>query len=277
MMVPKRTILHFTLFMAVALTAGHTYATALAESTLDKIKRTGIFTAGVRADFAPIGSVDDSGNPVGFGPELAGLFAKKLGVEVKYVTLTSASRIPLIQNGGIDADIGYTTPTKQRNEQIDFTTPYIWDSIVLLVRRDGGLKISDYGPPKKISLTQGSSIIAYVKEKLPNAVLVTFQNAADCAAALLQGKVDAYATDRSGARAIMKRQPDYGVTETFALDPMAIGIHQDDSKWLNWLNFTMQEMWKVGEYQELYEKWFGEKPEWQIWSAYRLQPGIGQP
>ena len=39
--------------------------------TLDKIKRTGVFTAGVRADFPPIGSVDDKGEPIGFGPGLS--------------------------------------------------------------------------------------------------------------------------------------------------------------------------------------------------------------
>src|SRR5581483_5826599 len=59
-------------------------ARAQTESIFDKIKRTGVFTAGVRADFPPIGSVDDSGNPTGFGPELAKIFADKMGVKVKY-------------------------------------------------------------------------------------------------------------------------------------------------------------------------------------------------
>ena len=247
------------------------------ESTFDKIKRLGVFNAGVRSDFAPIGSVDDAGNPVGFGPELAKIFADKMGVKVKYTIVTSASRIPLVQNGGIDADVGLTTPTKPRNEQIDFTTPYIWDAVAMLVKKGASLELADYAPPKKIALTQGSSILDYVKEKLPSASLVTFQNPSDAAAAFMQGKADAYASNRYAVVVIAKQQPNYVVSKTIALDPIAIGVHQDDSKWLNWLNFTMQEMWQKGEYQALYEKWFGEKPEWQIWSAYRLQPGIGQP
>jgi polar amino acid transport system substrate-binding protein len=251
--------------------------TAAAESTFDKIERTHVFNAGVRADFAPIGSLDDSGNPVGFGPDLAKIFADKLGANVKYVIVTSAARIPLILNGGIDADVGLSTPTKQRNEVVDFTTPYIWDAVSMLVKKGSSLKLADYGPPKKIALAQGSSIADYVKEKLPNAQLVTFQNPSDGAAALLEGKVDAFASNRYAVRVISHEHPDYVVSETIALDPIAIGVRQNDSKWLNWLNFTMQEMWKAGQYQALYEKWFGEKPEWQIWSAYRLQPGIGQP
>jgi polar amino acid transport system substrate-binding protein len=270
-------ILHRVLLLPMVMIAGGFFGTASAESVFDKIKRIGVFNAGVRSDFAPIGSVDDSGNPIGFGPELAKIFADKMGVKVKYTIVTSASRIPLVQNGGIDADIGLTTPTKQRNEQIDFTTPYIWDSVAMLVKKGASLEVTDYGPPKKIALTQGSSIVDYVKEKLPNANLVTFQNPSDAAAAFIQGKADAYASNRYAVRAISQQHPEYVVSKTIALDPIAIGVHQDDSKWLNWLNFTMQEMWKTGDYPKLYVKWFGDPPEWQIWSHYRLQPGIGQP
>jgi polar amino acid transport system substrate-binding protein len=263
------------LFALVALSSFS--ASAQTESTLDKIKRTGTFTAGVRADFPPIGSVDDRGNPIGFGPELAKVFADKLGVKVKYVFVSSPNRIPLIQTGGIDADVGLTTPSKSRNEIIDFTTPYIWDSIVLLVKKGASKNVKDYGPPKKISLTQGSAVIAYVKEQVPNAEFAMFQESAHAAGALIGGKVDAYATDSYAARAIAKQHPEFEVGDVFTLDPMSIGVKQNDSKWLNWLNFTMQEMWLRGEYQALFEKHFGEKPNWQIWSHYRLQPGIGQP
>jgi polar amino acid transport system substrate-binding protein len=249
---------------------------ALAESHLDKIKRTGVFLAGIRPDAPPFGSLDNSGNPVGFGPELSKKLAEKLGVQVKYINVTSAARIPMLQNGTIDADIGVTTPTRQRNEEIDFTTPYVWNSMVLLVKKGSSLKIEDYGPPKKISATQGSSSAEYVKQALPNAQIVTFQDNNDVAMAVLQGKVDAAAFLLDNAREVAAKHPDYVIGEKFAVDPIAIGVHQDDSKWLNWLNFSLQEMWVSGEYQKLYAKYFGGPPDWQIWSAYRLQPGIGK-
>lgn len=251
-------------------------AIAQTESVFDKIKRTGVFTAGVRADYPPIGSVDDKGSPIGFGPELAKIFANRMGVQVKYVFVSSPNRIPLIQNGGIDADIGLTTPTKARNEIIDFSTPYIWDSIALLVKKGSSINIKDYGPPKKISLTQGSSIIDYVKEHVPNAQFVMFQESAHAAAAALEGKVDAWATNGYAARAVAKEHPQFVKGENFALDPMSIGVRQNDSKWRNWIDFTLQEMWSTGEYQALFIKHFDEKPTWQIWSHYRLQPGTAK-
>jgi len=258
--------------VVLALGADRSYA----ESTLEKIKRTGVFLAGIRPDAPPFGSLDNAGNPVGFGPEMSKKFAEKLGVQVKYVHVTSAARIPMLQNGTIDADVGLTTPTKQRNEQIDFTTPYVWQSMVLLVKKGSSVKIADYGPPKKISTTQGSSSADYVKQVLPNAQLVLFQDNNDVALSLFQGKVDAAALLMDHARALAAKNPDFIVSEKFAVDPIAIGVRQDDSKWLNWLNFTMQEMWQTGEFQAIYAKHFGEQPDWQMWSAYRLQPGIGK-
>jgi polar amino acid transport system substrate-binding protein len=104
-----------------------------------------------------------------------------------------------------------------------------------------------------------------------------FQESAHAAGAMIEGKVDAYATDGYAARAIAKDHPNFEVGDIVTLDPMSIGVRQNDSKWLNWLNFTMQEMWQKGEYQKLFVKHFGEAPTWQIWSHYRLQPGIGRP
>src|SRR5262249_47047984 len=114
-----------TAFLLAFAIVGLSAERSSAETTLEKIKRTGVFLAGVRPDYAPFGSLDNNGEPVGFGPELSKIFADKLGVQVKYVLVSSATRIPMIQNGTIDADVGLTTPTKQRNEQIDFTTPYV--------------------------------------------------------------------------------------------------------------------------------------------------------
>ena len=81
-------------------------AQAAVADTLSKVKAAGAMLAGVRNDFPPIGSIDTGGKPVGFGPDLAEAFAKKLGVKTEFVPTTSRTRIPLLQNGSIDCEIG---------------------------------------------------------------------------------------------------------------------------------------------------------------------------
>ena len=246
------------------------------QSTLDKIKASGKFLAGVRFDFPPIGSVDNAGKPIGFGPELAKLFADKLGVQVEYVQVTSKNRFPLLQNGSIDADIGPTTPTVKREEVVDFSIPYVWDGVSLLVKKGGSRNVKDYGPPKKIACTQGSFIIDLIKAELPNAEFVLFQEYPDAVVALQNNKVDAVGVNTFNGVAFTKKNPNLEVTEDFVVDPWAIGVRENDSKWRDFINLTMQELWQEGKYQALYETHFGARPKFKMWSEFRLQPGVGE-
>jgi polar amino acid transport system substrate-binding protein len=247
-----------------------------AEGTLDKIKRTGVFLAGVRFDFPPVGTVDLSGDPVGFGPDLAKAFADKLGVKVKYIQVTSQNRIPLLLNGQIDAELGITTPFKQREEVVDFTLTYVWDSTTVLIHKGDDPDPKHYGPPKKVATTQGSANIDVFKSIVPNADFVLFQEYPDAFAALQNHKVDAVVLNRATTGIAVKSDPTLTTGSDINVDPWAIMVREDDSKWRKFINWTMQEMWAKGEYQTLYAKWFGEAPRWHMWSEYELQPGIGK-
>ncbi len=246
------------------------------QGTLDKIRANGRFLAGVRFDFPPVGTVDSGGNPVGFGPDLAKLFAEKLGTRVQHVQVTSRNRFILLQNGGIDADIGPTTPTVKREEVVDFSIPYVWDSVSLIVKRGTSGNVRDYGPPRRIATTQGSLIVDYIKAELPNAQFVLFQEYPDAVAALLSGRVDAVGANTFASTAFVNRSPELTLGPPFFHDPFAISVRENDSKWRDFVNITMQELWHRGTYQTLYERHFGAPPQFRMWSEFRLQPGIGE-
>ena len=260
---------------AVATATAITVTPAAAQDTLEKIKSSGKLVAGVRFDFPPMGTIDANGNPVGFGADLAKEFADKLGVSVEYVQTTSKTRIPLLVNGSIDADIGPTTPTVKREQVVDFTIPYVWDAGTIVVRKGSSPDLKDYAPPKTIATTQGSLFVDLVEAELPNAEFLLLQEYPDTIVALLNGKADAVATNRFNAVAVLERQPDLMVGNDYFADPWAIGVRQNDSPWRDFLNITMQEMWQSGKFQELYANWFGAEPNWMMWSQFRLQPGVG--
>lgn len=263
--------------LAVAGAAGIGPAAAQTESIFDKIKRTGVFNAGVRFDFPPVGSIDSAGKPVGFGPDVAALIAAKMGVKLEFTQITSQTRMPLVQSGRVDADIGPTTPTKQREEAADFTIPYVWDGVTLVIHKGASTNIKDYGPPKKLSTTQGSFILDLMKAEVPNAEFVLFQEYPDAIVALLNKKVDGVGVNRFNGEAFVKRHPDQlALADDYFVDPWAIMVRQNDSKWRNFLNWTLQELWAEGKYQEVYAKHFGSPPRFNMWSQFRLQPGIGK-
>ena len=258
--------------VAATLIAGTALA---AESTLDVVKKRGKLVAGVRGDYPPIGFVNKEGKPAGFGVEIAKAFAKKLGVEVEFVAVASKTRIPLLLNGNIDCEVGVTTITKEREEVIDFSIVYLWDAGTIVVRKGTGIKsIKDLAAPKVAATTQGSLFVDLWKEHHGTAPIRQFQDFTEAVLALKQKKVDGVLINRLSGGAFVAQDPNLEMGEDFFRDPMGIGVRQNDSKWRNWVNWTLQELWKDGTFQRLFKQEVGIEPNWKLWSEYRLQPGI---
>lgn len=261
---------------ALAITTGKAAAQtqSVAGDTLAKVRAAGKVLVGIRNDFPPVGSIDVAGKPVGFGPDLGEVLAKKLDVKTEFVPVTSRTRIPLLQNGSIDLEIGITTPTVEREKTVDFSIPYVWDAGALLIRQGSSKRVKDYGPPKKVACTQGSYNIQLVKEQVPDAVIEIFQEYPDAVLALKNNKVDAVGINKASAVAFTKPGSGLEMSEEYVKDPWSIMVRQNDSNWRTWINHTLQEVWKEGTYKTLFEKHFGEPPQFYMYSPYMLQPGV---
>ena len=259
------------LVLAVALAA----PALAAEPTLETIKKRGKFLAGIRGDYPPIGYVNKEGKSAGFGVDLAREFARKLSVEVEFVQTQSKTRIPLLLNGNIDADIGVTTVTREREEVIDFSIVYLWDGGTLIVRKGSGIRtIKDVKAPKVAATTQGSLFVDLWKEHHGIAPIRQFQDFTEAVLALKQKRVDGVLINRLAGTAFVQQDPNLELGEDYFKDPMGIGVRQNDSKWRNWVNWTLQELWKDGTFQRLFKQEIGFEPNYKLWSEHRLQPGF---
>jgi polar amino acid transport system substrate-binding protein len=242
--------------------------------TLAKVKAAGKLLAGVRNDFPPMGSIDTTGKAVGFGPDIAEVFAKKLGVTLELVPTTSRTRIPLIQNGSIDCEFGITTPTVEREKTVDFSIPYVWDAVGMIIKEGSNRKVADYGPPKKVATTQGSYIIDLFKQHIANPDIVLFQEYPDAVQALRNGKVDAVGVNVASSIAYVRPGSGLAMSENMVRDPWGIMVRPNDSNWRNWLNYTVQVIWKEGTYKTIWQKHMGAEPDFYMFSPYMLQPGV---
>ena len=247
-----------------------------AEDTLAKVKEKGLLVAGIRSDNPPVGYYGENGKLAGFAVDIANAIAGRLGVEIELVPTNSKTRVPLVKGGRVDAEFGSTTPTRQRDEVVDFTIVYLWDAVVPLVRKGDSLRHTDYGPPKKAASTQGNFTIPLFLDDVPDGDVVIFQEFPDAVVALLNGKLDTVLMARFAAASWAKKyKGKFAVGEVFFEDPQAIIVRENDSNWRDELNFMLQEMWSEGEFQKIHEKNFGYPPSWQnIWSDRRLQPGL---
>jgi polar amino acid transport system substrate-binding protein len=190
------------------------------------------------------------------------------------VPTTSRTRIPLLQNGSIDCEFGITTPTVEREKTVDFSIPYVWDAVSIIIKEGASKTVKDYAPPKKVATTQGSYIIELLKDNIANPEIVLFQEYPDAVQALKNGKVDGVGVNRASAVAYVRKGSGLDMSENMVRDPWGIMVRPNDSNWRNWLNHTLQELWKDGTYKALWERHMGEAPDFYMFSPYMLQPGI---
>ena len=138
--------------------------------TLKKIKDTGTITIGHRESSIPFSYLDDKQQPVGYSMELCGKVVDAVKAELKmpnlkvaYQPVTSANRIPLLQNGTIDLECGSTTNSVERQKQVAFGPTYFVVNISAAVKKSSGIKtIADLNG-KTVASTSGTTSIPLVR------------------------------------------------------------------------------------------------------------------
>ncbi len=263
---------------AVGLAMGSTAALGQdSKSTLELIQERGVLLAGVRYDYPPNSYMDEQGNLKGYGVEVAREFARRLGVEVKFVQETSQTRIPLLQNGQVDASFGPTTPSKSRDEVVDFSLVWNVEGAVIVVPAGASLEPADYyGTDKTIGATQGAIFIELWKANDENASFKLFPEYPPLLLAVLGGQVDAALLNEVQARDLVSKIGDgqLVVGKPFFQDPSAIMMRENDSDWRDWVNWALQRMAADGTLARIYQETYGLELPIDIWQNGMLQPGV---
>ena len=246
-------------------------APAWAETTLEKVGRTGVFVVGARTGSPPFGFVDKENRWGGFSVDLARLVhasvQKKLGkpIKLELKESTPATRIALLTGGAVDLIAGTMTVTRSRRESVDFSLVYFVTGGQFLVKRGSPIKGMRDVAGRKIGVLQGSTNEKVVREKQPQAQLVVFPDQPAAFNALVQGKIDAYTNDGVQLAGLKARAPNAAewevVGEFYTYEPYGMAMRKNDSDFRNVVDFTLMEAIERGEYQKLYDRWFGPKGE----------------
>jgi len=246
-------------------------APAWAETTLEKIARTGTFVVGTRTGSPPFGFIDKNNNWGGFSVDLAKLvqtnLEKKLGKPVKFELKesTPATRIPLLASGAVDLIAGTMTITRARRESLDFSIVFFVTGAQFLVKKGSPIKGVRDIAGKRIGAQQGSTNEKFLREKHPQAQLVVFPDQPAAFTALAQGKIDAYTNDGVQLAGLKAKAPNPGdwdvVGEFYTYEPYGLAMRKNDTDFRNVVDFTLMEAIESGEYQKLYDKWFGPRGE----------------
>ncbi|MBN1932659.1 MAG: ABC transporter substrate-binding protein [Desulfobacterales bacterium] len=270
----KRMNLVFALLLAGVLTMSS--ITSLNAGTLEDVKQKGVLTAGVKDAVVPFGFVDEKTKKlVGFDVDICRYIADKMGVELELKPVTSATRIPTLTQGMIDLAAATMTHKLSRDEVIDFTITYFMDGQKLLVKKESGIKSYHDLAGKRVGTAKGSTSEKNVKQVQPECTVISFEGYPQAFLALKQGKVSAVTTD-SGILVGLKASDDNPdaweiVGDFFANEPYGIGVRENDSNFLDFVNRALIEMWNDGTYKKLYDKWFGPQTKYYMPLTWKME------
>ena len=249
------------------------FAQAAEYGTLKKIKDSGTITIGHRESSVPFAYYNKSQKPIGYSMDLCEKIVQRAEKEIgkklnrKYYPVNPKTRIQLLANGTIDIECGSTTNNLTRQQQVDYAHVTFITGTKLLVKKSSGIKSIDGMKGKKIALAQGTTnekaVTQVNADKKLGIQTVNVKDHAEGFLALETGRVDAYSTDHIllfGLISKAKKPSDYAVVGEFlSYDPYAIMIRRDDSAMRLVANAELSDLFRSGEINKIYDKWFMNK------------------
>ena len=251
----------------VALAAGSAFAQA--NDTLAKIKASGSISLGVR-DSSGLSYTLGNGKYVGFhtemGEQIIADLSKAAGktLNIAYTPVTSANRIPLVQNGTVDLECGSTTNNTARQRDVAFAmTTYVEEVRIATKASSGITGIKDLNG-KTVATTTGTTSVQTLRRNERSSGIdfkeVMGKDHADSFLMLETGRADAFVMDGSilAANISKSKSPaDFKIVgEVLSVEPIACMIRKDDPAFKTAVDNSIKRQVADGSLAKLYDKWF---------------------
>jgi ABC-type amino acid transport substrate-binding protein len=238
--------------------------------TLAKVRAARALTIAYRESSVPFSYLSPRGEPVGYSIELCKKLAEAIGeavgreLELKWLPVTSETRIDAIVAGRADLECGSTTNNLERQKQVAFSPIIFVAGTKLLVRRGSPIRSYRDLAGRRVVVTAGTT-----NEKAMQEIgrrfkvdfrLTSARDHAESYAQLEAGTVDAFASDDVllyGLVAQHKAQRRYQVVGEFlSYDPYGIMFAKGDGQLADLVTRAFHDLAEDGEIERQYKRWF---------------------
>ncbi|KQX21324.1 amino acid ABC transporter substrate-binding protein [Variovorax sp. Root434] len=269
----KLNSLHAVAAVATSFLASIVTAHAQTPSRLDKIKAEQTISIGSPTSSLPFAFMDGNQKMVGYSIEICqrvtDIIKSSLAVpkvDIRYVPVTSATRLQLLANGTIDLECGNTTNTAERHQFVDFAPTTFVAKVVLLGKKDSKLDMNDVQAFKGktvTSLSGGLNLAVIQKinaeQKLGMSV-VPVKDAPESFLSVKTSRAAATVADDGMAYALVATSgapDDYVIgTKALVVAPYGIVIPKDDLRFKKAVDAAIVSLIKSGEVAKIYDKYF---------------------
>ncbi len=234
---------------------------ASAETTLEKIKRTGVITSANTFTYPPFGFIDN-GNQVGLDIDLGSEIARRMGVSVTFQNIDFRGIIAALTSGRVDTLITALTATADREKAILFSEPYFDGGIGGAYRADNPITIPDDIVGKRVGMELGAAGEFWTREKYGSRVQIkTYDTTFLALKDLENGRLDVVVSSLPPMRYAMRRMPSIRISNVWDSRIVGINTRHEDKDLMAEINQHLRAMKSDGTFDKLIAKWFGSVPE----------------
>ncbi|MDR1900382.1 MAG: ABC transporter substrate-binding protein [Treponema sp.] len=160
----------------------------------------GVLMVGMEIGYPPMEYLDADGKPVGFDVELAGLIAKKMGLEVELVDTAWDGIFAGVDTGKYDCIISSVTITEARLGAHTFSKPYIGNAMSMVLLKGSNVRAKNPEELGGLGVAYQAETTAdfYMADLAAGGLKFTpyeYDKVINCFDELKLGRVDAIVTD----------------------------------------------------------------------------------
>ncbi|MBW1866065.1 MAG: transporter substrate-binding domain-containing protein [Deltaproteobacteria bacterium] len=236
-------------------------------SIIDKVMRKGKLRVGL-ATFVPWAMQDKKGEWVGFEIDVAKQLAEDMGVKIEFVPTKWEGLIPSLLTGKFDLIIAGMTGTPQRALKINFTNPYDYSGMNVVVHKNFAAGVTDYMDLDKKGNTiisrVGTTGAALAKATFKNATVRLFPDEGPMVQELLNGKAAAFLGSAPQPAQLAAKYPEtlMFLDKNLVQQPICIGVPKGDPDTLAYLNNWITTVRNNGFIQKKVDYWW-KSLEWE--------------
>ena len=225
----------------------------------------GYLTTCTHLDYKPF-QFHDQGKIVGFDVDLVDAIAREMGLQQKIQDTPFEG----IQSGEVlntrqcDVAAAAISITPTREENFDFSDPYFEATQALVAQKGSGIRNLADLRGKRVGVQLATTGEQYANEnKDANGYEVAqYEDLPLMVSAVQTDQVAAAINDNSVLADFVKNNPELEIVNEFSTgDQYGIGVAEGNTALREQINQALQKIKDSGEYDQIYQKWFGTAPQ----------------
>ena len=234
------------------------------QPTVERIRQRGTMLVGTTGDYRPLSCCEPDGSYWGFGIEVAGEIAKRLGVGVQFVptswpTLTADV---LAEPQIFDLAIGGITITDTRRETMLMSEGYLANGKTILCRAseaDRYKSLTDIDKPEvTVMVNPGGLNEKFANNNLTHANIVVYQKNEEIPTLVAEGAADVMITEITEAPYYLKTDTRLAaplLNAPFTHGEIGVLMQKGQEDLLQMVNNVIRQMKSDGSLRKLHEKY----------------------